>query len=609
MCGIVGYIGGQEAQPILLSGLRRLEYRGYDSAGIAVLRDRGAMGLAKSKGRLSNLEEKLKGAPLSGTVGIGHTRWATHGEPSETNCHPHVNEKKTISIVHNGIIENYLHLREFLIGKGYHFYSETDTEVIPNLIDYYYKGNLLDAVTQAVARLEGSYALGVMSVYEPDKIIAVRKDSPLVIGLGSGENFIASDVPAVLNYTRDFIYPEDKEIAVIEKNSVTVYTPEGEKTEKPIKHITWSADAAEKGGYEHFMLKEICEQPDAIKATMTSRILPGEPVKLDDITFSEQEIKDIEKIYIVACGTAYHAGIVGKYVIEKMARIPVEVDIASEFRYRNPLMTDKTLLIVVSQSGETADTLAALREAKSKGVKVLAITNVVGSSVSREADYVLYTWAGPEIAVASTKAYTTQLVTMYILALYFAQHRGTMTDEEIEAVKSDLLTLPQKAEKMLEHRETLQKFASNNYMHRNMFFLGRGIDYAVAMEGALKLKEISYIHSEAYAGGELKHGTIALIEDGTVVIALATQSSLYDKMVSNIREVTTRGAKVLAFTTEGNIGIEKVVDAVLYLPNITDVLTPVLSVIPLQLLAYYTAVQKGCDVDKPRNLAKSVTVE
>jgi glutamine---fructose-6-phosphate transaminase (isomerizing) len=469
MCGIVGYIGEQEVQPILLSGLRQLEYRGYDSAGIAILNNKGEMGVAKSQGRLANLEEKLKQTTLSGTVGIGHTRWATHGEPSETNCHPHINGKKTISVVHNGIIENYLHLREFLKGKGYHFYSETDTEVIPNLIDYYYKGNLLDAVTQAVSKLEGSYALGVLSVYEPDKIIAVRKDSPLVIGIGDGENFIASDVPAVLNYTRDFIYPEDKEIAVIQKDSVAVYTPEGEKTEKPVKHITWSADAAEKGGYEHFMLKEICEQPGAIKATMTSRILPGEPVKLDDITFTEQEIKDIEKIYIVACGTAYHAGIVGKYVIEKMARIPVEVDIASEFRYRNPLMTDKTLLIVVSQSGETADTLAALREAKSKGVKVLAITNVVGSSISREADYVLYTWAGPEIAVASTKAYTTQLVIMYILALYFAQHRGTMTGEEIEAVKNDLLTLPQKAEKMLEHRETLQKFAANNYMHRNMF--------------------------------------------------------------------------------------------------------------------------------------------
>lgn len=609
MCGIVGYIGDQEAQPVLLDGLRRLEYRGYDSAGIAVINKKGEMGLAKSKGRLANLEEKLKEAPLSGCAGIGHTRWATHGEPSEINCHPHTNEKMTISVIHNGIIENYQHLREFLLGKGYHFYSETDTEVIPNLIDYYYSGDLLEAVMKTVSKLEGSYALGILSVYEPDRLIAVRKDSPLVIGVGKGENFIASDVPAVLNYTRDFIYLKDKEFAVIRKNSVEVYTPEGELTEKPVKHITWNADAAEKGGYEHFMLKEICEQPGAIKATMTSRILPGQPVRLDDISFTEQEIKEIEKIYIVACGTAYHAGIVGKYVIEKLVRIPVEVDIASEFRYRDPLLTKKMLLIVVSQSGETADTLAALREAKSRGVKVLAVTNVVGSSVAREADHVLYTWAGPEIAVASTKAYTTQLIAMYILALYFAQYRGTMTNEEIETMKSEMLTLPQKAEKMLNHRETLQKFASNNYMHRNMFFLGRGIDYAVAMEGALKLKEISYIHSEAYAGGELKHGTIALIEDGTVVIALATQSSLYDKMVSNIREVTTRGANVLGLVMEGNTSIEKVAEAALYIPHVQDVLAPVLSVIPLQLLAYYVAVQKGCDVDKPRNLAKSVTVE
>lgn len=609
MCGIVGYIGDQEAQPILLSGLCRLEYRGYDSAGIAVLNQKGEMGLAKSKGRLASLEKKLKEAALTGTVGIGHTRWATHGEPSETNCHPHTNGKRTISVIHNGIIENYQHLREFLIGKGYHFYSETDTEVIPNLIDYYYSGDLLEAVMKTVSKLEGSYALGILSVYEPDRLIAVRKDSPLVIGVGKRENFIASDVPAVLNYTRDFIYLEDKEIAVIRKDSVEVFTPEGEKTEKPVKHVTWNADAAEKGGYEHFMLKEICEQPGAIKATMTSRILPGQPVRLDDISFTEQEVKGIEKIYIVACGTAYHAGIVGKYVIEKLARIPVEVDIASEFRYRDPLLTDKMLLIVISQSGETADTLAALREAKSRGVKVLAVTNVVGSSVAREADNVLYTWAGPEIAVASTKAYTTQLIAMYILALYFAQYRGTMTGEEMEAMKNDMLTLPQKAEQMLDHRETLQKFASNNYMHRNMFFLGRGIDYAVAMEGALKLKEISYIHSEAYAGGELKHGTIALIEKGTVVIALATQSRLFDKMVSNIREVTTRGANVLGLVMEGNTGIEKVAEAALYIPAVQDVLAPVLSVIPLQLLAYYVAVQKGCDVDKPRNLAKSVTVE
>lgn len=609
MCGIVGYIGDQEAQPILLDGLRRLEYRGYDSAGIAVLNQSGQMGLVKSKGRLINLQEKLKKTPLSGTIGVGHTRWATHGEPSETNCHPHTNGKKTIGVIHNGIIENYLHLREWLTSRGYHFYSETDTEVIPNLIDYYYKGNLLEAVTKAVSRLEGSYALGIVSSYEPDKIIAVRKDSPLVIGVGKGENFIASDVPAVLNYTRDFIYPDNKEIAVIRKDSIQVYTPEGDQINKPVKHITWNADAAEKGGYEHFMLKEICEQPAAIKATMTSRVMPGKPIRLDDIHFTAEDIKSLEKIYIVACGTAYHAGVVGKYILEKLAKIPVEVDIASEFRYRDPLLNDRMLLIVISQSGETADTLAALRKAKSMGVKVLAITNVVGSSISRETDEVLYTWAGPEIAVASTKAYTTQLIMVYILALYFAQHRHTMTDEEIEAVKNDMLTLPDKAKEILAHREIVQKFAANNFMHHSMFFIGRGLDYAVALEGALKVKEISYIHSEAYAGGELKHGTIALIEDGTVVVALATQSKLYEKMVSNIREVTTRGAKVLGLTFEGNTSMEKVTEAMLYIPRVMDVLAPVLAVIPLQLLAYYIAVQKGCDVDKPRNLAKSVTVE
>ena len=609
MCGIVGYIGDAEAQPVLLEGLKKLEYRGYDSAGIAVLNNRGEMNLVKCEGRLSRLEEKLAGNALAGSVGIGHTRWATHGAPSELNAHPHTNRDGTVAVVHNGIIENYQHLREFLTSKGYRFSSETDTEVIPNLIDYYYTGSLLDAVMKAVAKMEGSYALGILSVKEPDKIIAVRKDSPLIVGVGSGENFIASDVPAILSHTRDIIYLEDRECAVVTRQGVEVYTPEGEKTAKPVRHVTWSHDAAEKGGYEHFMLKEICEQPAAIKATMTSRIMPGEPVKLDDIRFTEEEVRNIEKIFIVACGTAYHAGVIGKYVIEKLAKIPVETDIASEFRYRNPLLDDRTLLIVMSQSGETADTLAALREAKNRGVKVLAVTNVVGSSIAREADEVLYTWAGPEIAVASTKAYTTQLITMYILGLFFAQHRGTMTPEEIEAVKTDMLTLPQKAAEMLEHRETLQKFASNSYMHRNMFFLGRGIDYAVAMEGALKVKEISYIHSEAYAGGELKHGTIALIENGTVVIALATQGALYDKMVSNIREVTTRGAKVLGFAAEGNTAIERVVDSVLYIPRVQDILLPVLTVIPLQLLAYYIAVQRGCDVDKPRNLAKSVTVE
>jgi glucosamine--fructose-6-phosphate aminotransferase (isomerizing) len=615
MCGIVGYIGDEDAQPVLLNGLKRLEYRGYDSAGIAVLNRKGNMDLAKSKGRLINLQKKLQSSPLEGCIGIGHTRWATHGAPSELNCHPHTNAKKTIAVVHNGIIENYIYLREWLTSRGYKFYSETDTEVIPNLIDYYYEreaepeNRLLNAVMKAVARLDGSYALGIVSSCEPDKIIAVRKDSPLVIGVGKDENYIASDVPAVLNYTRDFIYLEDKKFAVIQKNSVEVYNMDGEKVDTPVKHVTWDANAAEKGGYEHFMLKEICEQPAAIKATMTSRVMKGKPIQLDGIDLSEDEVRNIEHIYIVACGTAYHAGIVGKYVIEKLARIPVEVDIASEFRYRDPIMNKKTLLIVVSQSGETADTLAALREAKKQGVRVLAITNVVGSSVAREADDVLYTWAGPEIAVASTKAYTTQLITMYILALYFAKARCTMTDEEIEAVKSDMLTLPDKAAEVLKNREVLQKFASNNYAQKDMFFLGRGIDYAVAMEGALKLKEISYIHAEAYAGGELKHGTIALIENGTVIIALATQKNLYEKMVSNIREVTTRGAKVFALTTEGNKGIEDLAETAFYIPKVQDILEPVLAVIPMQLLAYYTAVRKGCDVDKPRNLAKSVTVE
>lgn len=615
MCGIVGYIGDEDAQPVLLNGLKQLEYRGYDSAGIAVLNRKGNMDLAKSKGRLVNLQKKLQSSPLEGCIGIGHTRWATHGAPSELNCHPHTNAKKTIAVVHNGIIENYIHLREWLTSRGYKFYSETDTEVIPNLIDYYYEreagpeNRLLNAVMKAVARLDGSYALGIVSSCEPDKIIAVRKDSPLVIGVGKDENYIASDVPAVLNYTRDFIYLEDKKFAVIQKNSVEVYNMDGEKVDAPVKHVTWDANAAEKGGYEHFMLKEICEQPAAIKATMTSRVMKGKPIQLDGIDLSEDEVRNIEHIYIVACGTAYHAGIVGKYVIEKLARIPVEVDIASEFRYRDPIMNKKTLLIVVSQSGETADTLAALREAKKQGVRVLAITNVVGSSVAREADDVLYTWAGPEIAVASTKAYTTQLITMYILALYFAKARCTMTDEEIEAVKSDMLTLPDKAAEVLKNREVLQKFASNNYAQKDMFFLGRGIDYAVAMEGALKLKEISYIHAEAYAGGELKHGTIALIENGTVIIALATQKNLYEKMVSNIREVTTRGAKVFALTTEGNKGIEDLAETAFYIPKVQDILEPVLAVIPMQLLAYYTAVRRGCDVDKPRNLAKSVTVE
>ena len=609
MCGIVGYVGNEDAVPILLEGLRKLEYRGYDSAGIAVIDKNGKMELTKCKGRLNNLESKLQKSPIAGSIGIGHTRWATHGEPSDVNAHPHNNAKNTISVVHNGIIENYIELRERLISKGYKFVSDTDTEVIPHLIDYYYNGNIVEAVMKAVSKLKGSYALGIVCSDEPDKVVAVRKDSPLIVGLGKNENFIASDVPAVLAHTRDVYFLNDNEFVVMTKDNVKVLNEYGEEIEKKPYHVTWDANAAEKDGFEHFMLKEIHQQPKAIRDTMTSRVAPHKPITLDKINITDEEIKNIDKLYIVACGTAYHAGIVGKYVIEKLAKIPVEVDIASEFRYRDPLISKNTLMIVISQSGETADTLAALRLAKSKGARVIAVTNVVGSSVSREADDVFYTWAGPEIAVASTKAYTTQLISMYIIALFFAEKRGTTSSCEIEKIKEEMMNLPEKAEKVLENKEAVQKFASNTYMHKDIFYLGRGLDYAVALEGSLKLKEISYIHSEAYAGGELKHGPIALIEKGTVVTALATQKDLFEKMVSNIKEVTTRGANVLGVTMEGNTEMEKSADAVIYIPETLPILAPVLTIIPLQLYAYYVAVEKGCDVDKPRNLAKSVTVE
>lgn len=608
MCGIVGYIGKKEASPFLVEGLSKLEYRGYDSAGVAVL-ENGFLKVTKCKGRLKNLEEKLKENPIGGTIGIGHTRWATHGEPSDVNSHPHTNKQGTISVVHNGIIENYIHLREWLTSKGYHFYSETDTEVIPNLIDYYYNGSLVEAVMKAASKMEGSYAIGVISTYEADKLVAVRKDSPLIVGVNKDELYIASDIPAVLNHTRDVYLLDDNEFVVLDESGVTILSAEGDEIEKEIYHVTWNADAAEKGGYEHFMLKEIHEQPKAIKDTMTSRIVKGKPVSLDDIHLTKEQIEDINKIYIIACGTAYHAGVVGKYSIEKLAKIPVEVEVASEFRYRDPLIDENTLIIVISQSGETADTLAAMRLGKAKGARIIAVTNVVGSSISREADDVLYTWAGPEIAVASTKAYVTQLIAMYIIALYFAEMKNTLSNEDIENIKEEMLSLPEKAEEVLKTKEVVQKFAARNYMHKDMFFLGRGLDYAVSMEGSLKLKEISYIHSEAYAGGELKHGPIALIEDGTVVIVLATQEDLFDKMVSNIKEIKTRGARVLAFAQEGHEHIEKTVDSARYIPKVLPLLAPVLAVIPLQLLSYYMAVQKGCDVDKPRNLAKSVTVE
>lgn len=609
MCGIVGYIGSKQATPILIEGLEKLEYRGYDSAGISVYDGQNVI-VRKCKGRLANLESKLKDEPIDGTVGIGHTRWATHGEPSDINSHPHVNSDGTISVIHNGIIENYLYIKEWLQGEGYTFITDTDTEVIPHLIDYYYDGDIVDAVMKAVNKIEGSYALGVLCGNEPDKIVAVRKDSPLVVGVGEGENFIASDIPAILNHTRKVYLLNDREIAVLTRDDVKIYTTEGKPVKRDIFNVTWDAKAAEKGGYEHFMIKEIHEQPKAIKDTMTSRISKDmDAIKLDDIKLSRKDLENISRIFIVACGTASYAGMLGKYVIEKLARIPVEVDVASEFRYRNPIIDESTLVIVISQSGETADTLAALRESKKRGARVIAVTNVVGSSVSREADDVLYTWAGPEIAVASTKAYVTQLIAMYTIALYLGRLNGKIDENEYMAIKNEMGNLPEKAQKVLSDKSVVQKFAAKNYNHKDVFFIGRGLDYAVSMEGSLKLKEIAYVHSEAYAAGELKHGPIALLEDGTPVVALATQDDLFEKMLSNIKEVKARGAKVLAVAMEGNTSVEKVADQVIYVPKTIQLLAPVLEVIPLQLLAYYTAVNRGCDVDKPKNLAKSVTVE
>ena len=610
MCGIVGYIGKRQASDLLVEGLSKLEYRGYDSAGVAIIEDE-KISVRKLKGRLANLENDLNANSINGHIGIGHTRWATHGEPSDVNSHPHSNGNATISVVHNGIIENYMKLREWLTDKGYQFLSETDTEVIPNLVDYYYRDgrNLFDAVVKATAKLEGSFAIGVIANNEPDKIIAVRKDSPLIVGLGENESFIASDIPAVLNHTRDVYLLEDKEFVILTKDGVELRNEDGEKIEKEVYHVTWNVDAAEKGGYEDFMLKEIHEQPKAVRDTLAGKIALGKEITLDNVKFTKEELENFDKVYIVACGTAYHAGVVGKTVIEKLAKIPVEIDVASEFRYRDPLITNKTLIIVVSQSGETADTLAVLRDGQRQGARVLAITNVVGSSVSREADDVIYTLAGPEIAVASTKAYVTQLAAFYILGLYFGRLKETITEEYAESIKAELLQIPEKIEKALEMKEELQKYADKHYNHRDIYFLGRGLDYAVAMEGSLKLKEISYIHCDAYAGGELKHGPIALIDKGTAVITLLTQEALKDKMVSNVREVSTRGGNIFAVVNEGDETSKEVVDSLVYIPKTIDLLTPMISVVPLQLISYYVAKQKGCDVDKPRNLAKSVTVE
>ena len=604
MCGIVGYIGNRQAKGILLDGLEKLEYRGYDSAGVAIL-GKDEIKCCKTKGRLQNLRDLAADRDLDGSVGIGHTRWATHGQPSDVNAHPQLSNDKKFAVVHNGIIENYLELREFLQSKGYTFTSETDTEVIPNLISLFYDGDLLRAVIETAKMLTGSYAICAVSTLEPDKIVAVRKDSPLVIGLKKQEKFVASDIPAFLKETRNVYLLEDDEYVVLTPDSAKIYTGDLEEVSRDVYKVTFDDNAAEKDGYDHFMLKEIHEQPKAVRDTITGRVTAGKPVDFDGLDYAD--IAEADRIYIVACGTAYHAGLVGKTAIERLCRVPVEVDIASEFRYRNPIITDKTLLIVISQSGETADTLAALRLAKKNGAKVIAVTNVVGSTVSREADSVFYTHAGPEIAVASTKAYTTQLIALYIFALFIAENKGTVPKDEIEKYKSDLLSLPEYVEKVLGCEREIKNISKKLVNEKDIFFLGRGLDYAVAMEGSLKLKEISYIHSEPYAGGELKHGPIALIENGTVVICISTDLGLKPKMDSNIKEVVTRGAHIIGVQTEGfdDYGFSELCT----IPKVNELYSPVISVIPLQMLAYYVSTAKGCDVDKPRNLAKSVTVE
>lgn len=608
MCGIVGYVGESQAAPILLDGLGKLEYRGYDSAGIAVY-DGKNIGMKKAKGRLKVLSELTHdGETLPGTIGIGHTRWATHGEPSDINAHPHFNADNSIVVVHNGIIENYLKLKKRLMGRGYEFVSDTDTEVIAHLLDYYYQGNPLQTITKIMHRMEGSYALGILFKDHPDELYAVRKDSPLIVGHAKNGCIIASDVPAVLKYTRDVYFIENEEIVRMTEDSMEFFNVDEEPIEKTPVHIDWDVDAAEKGGYEHFMLKEMYEQPKAITDTFSPRVKENDIV-IEELGMSDEEIRKIKKIMIVACGSAYHAGVTSKYVIEGMARIPVEVDLASEFRYRDPLIEEDTLIIIISQSGETADSLAALREAKAKGAKVLGVVNVVGSSIAREADNVMYTWAGPEIAVATTKAYSCQLIALYLLAMKFAKARGKLTGEELKDYIEDLKRIPDQVEMLLNNKNRIQKFANRYLAARDVFFIGRGIDYAISLEGSLKLKEISYIHSEAYAAGELKHGTISLIEEGTLVAAVLTQENLYKKMISNMVEVRTRGAFVLAVTNEGNHEVERAADYVIYIPETNKYFTNSLAIIPLQLFGYYISVGRGCDVDKPRNLAKSVTVE
>ena len=611
MCGIVGYIGEEQAAPLLLQGLEKLEYRGYDSAGVAVYTGE-KLEVAKAKGRLKILSDMLdEGKSLQGTIGIGHTRWATHGAPSDINSHPQVSDSGKFAVVHNGIIENYLTLKTFLMDRGVTFVSETDTEVVAQLLEYYYKKyqcDILEAMIRVIHKVEGSYALGVICQDSPDELYAVRKDSPLIVGLGQGENFIASDVPAILAKTREIYRLSDNEIVCLTRNGVTVFNTDRDEVHKEPVHIDWDVSAAEKGGYEHFMFKEIMEQPKAIRDTISPRIRDGKIV-LDDITLTREQVESFRRIVIVACGSAYHVGVVAKYALEQLTRIPVEVDVASEFRYRHPIIDDKALVLIISQSGETADTLAAMREAKRLGARTLSIVNVVGSSIANESDDVLYTWAGPEIAVATTKAYSTQLAVVYLLALYLADLLGTISPEEYEGYLDDLQKLPEQIGAVLQNREHIQYFASRNFNAKDIFFIGRNIDYALSLEGSLKLKEISYIHSEAYAAGELKHGTISLVEDGTLVVALASYLPLFDKTMSNVKEVKARGAYVLGLTVEGKTEIEKETDFVFYLPATNAMMQPSLMVVPLQLFAYYVAAMKGCDIDKPRNLAKSVTVE
>jgi len=611
MCGIVGFIGTEEAAPILLDGLARLEYRGYDSAGLAVYDQVEGLKVVKAKGRLQVLSDIVEGGKnIHGTVGLGHTRWATHGEPSDVNSHPQVSMSGRIAVVHNGIIENYVQIKEFLESKDVKFVSQTDTEVVAQLLEYYYRGDIMEALTKVLHRIEGAYALGIICADCPDRLIAARKDSPLILGYGEGCHFLASDVTAVIKYTREVCYLEDGEIAVLTADGITVYNhPYLQPVEKEKHHVDWEISAAEKGGYEHFMAKEIMEQPKAFRDTVFPRIQDGRVV-LDDLNIDGEYLKNADKIYIIACGSSYHVGMVAKYVLEKLLRKPVEVTLASEFRYCDPLVSERTLCIVISQSGETIDTLAAMREAKRLGARILSIVNVVGSSIARESDDVLYTWAGPEIAVATTKAYSTQLAVIYLIALRFAELLGTIGEEEYEDMVAELLTIPTKMERILENREAIQYYASIYFNHESIFFIGRNIDYAIGLEGSLKLKEISYIHSEAYAAGELKHGTISLIENGTLVVALASCVQLFDKLMSNVVEVKSRGADVVGLTVESKgSALKKTVDHAILVPDTHPMLLPSLAVIPMQLFAYYVALMRGCDIDKPRNLAKSVTVE